>query len=375
MADLSVRPVASRRERKLFLEFLWTLYRGDPNWVPPLRMDQKELVGYARHPFYRRNSVQTFLAFRGQEVCGRIAAILNRDHNERHKEQRGFFGFFECVDDQQVANALFDAARQWFAAQDIHTLRGPVNPSLNYTLGLLIDGFDSPPTFMMTYNPPYYERLVEGYGFRKAQDLYAFWGHISMLPPVAEKLMPVCEQIIAHEGVVLRPLDKRRFMDDVMAFLTIYNRSLTNTWGFVPMSDEEVRHTAKGLRHLMVPELAVGAEIDGRLVGVCFCLPDYNGRIKEIDGRLFPFGFLRLLRNKRAIKRVRVISTNVLPEFQLLGLGLVLLRALVPMASAWELEEAEFSWVLESNSLSRGSLQKGGAKLAKTYRLYDYEGK
>jgi GNAT superfamily N-acetyltransferase len=140
------------------------------------------------------------------------------------------------------------------------------------------------------------------------------------------------------------------------------------------MSDEEVRHTAKGLRYLIVPELAVGAEIDGRMVGACFCLPDYNGRIKQIDGRLFPFGFLRLLRNKRAIKRVRVISTNVLPEFQLMGVGLVLLRGLVPLAMEWGLEEAEFSWVLESNSLSRGSLEKGGAKLAKTYRLYDFEG-
>jgi GNAT superfamily N-acetyltransferase len=375
MADLTVKPVASRRERKQFLQFPWTLYRGDPNWVPPLRMDQKELVGYARHPFYIRNAVQTFLALRGKEVCGRIAAILNRDHNERYREQRGFFGFFECVDDQEVANGLFDAAREWFAAQGVHCLRGPTNPSLNYTLGLLIDGFDSPPTFMMTYNPRYYERLFEGYGFRKTQDLYAFWGHVSMLPPIAEKLTPVVEQIIEHERVVVRPLDRRRFAEDVMSFLSIYNRSLTNTWGFVPMSDAEVRHVAKGLRHLIVPELAIGAEIDGRMIGACFGLPDYNARIKQIDGRLFPFGFLRLLRNKRAIKRIRVISTNVLPEFQRLGVGLVLLRGLVPMALDWGLEEAEFSWVLESNSLSRGSLQKGGAKLAKTYRLYDFEGK
>jgi GNAT superfamily N-acetyltransferase len=375
MADLTVKPVASRRQRKQFLDFPWTLYRDDPNWVPPLRMDQKELVGYTHHPFYIRNTIQTFLAFRGKEVCGRIAAILNRDHNERYREQRGFFGFFDCIDDQEVANGLFDAVRDWFAAQDIHCLRGPTNPSLNYTLGLLIDGFDSPPTFMMTYNPPYYARLVEGYGFRKTQDLYAFWGHADMLPPIAAKLTPVVEQIIEHEKLVLRPLDRRRFMEDVMSFLSIYNRSLTNTWGFVPMSDAEVQHVAKGLRYLIVPELAIGAEIDGRMVGACFGLPDYNGRIKDIDGRLFPFGFLRLLRNKRAIKRIRVISTNVLPEFQRLGVGLALLRGLVPMAMEWGIEEAEFSWVLESNSLSRGSLQKGGAKLTKTYRLYDLDGK
>ena len=156
-------------------------------------------------------------------------------------------------------------------------------------------------------------------------------------------------------------------------FLSIYNRSLVNTWGFVPMSPDEVRHLAGGLRHIIVPEMAIAAEIDGRVVGASFGLPDYNPRIKEIDGRLFPFGFLHLLRNRRAIKRIRLISTNVLPEYQRMGVGLVLMHGLVPKAMEWGLEEAEFSWVLESNSLSYGSLKKGGAKITKTYRLYDWE--
>jgi len=260
--------------------------------------------------------VQTFLAYRSGEVCGRIAAIVNRGHIERYGEKRGFFGFFECCDDQEAANKLFDAARQWLAERGIVSLRGPTNPSLNYELGLLIEGFESPPTFMMTYNPPYYARLVEGYGFHKAQDLYAFWGHIEMLPKVAEKLRPIAEQIIEHMGIRLRPLDRTRFRQDVELFLDIYNRSLMNTWGFVPMSEDEVRHMAGSLKHLMVPELAVGAEINGRLVGAVFGLPDYNPRIREIDGRLFPFGFLRLLRHKERIKRIRAISANVLPEYQ-----------------------------------------------------------
>jgi GNAT superfamily N-acetyltransferase len=225
----------------------------------------------------------------------------------------------------------------------------------------------------MTYNPPYYARLLETYGFRKAQDLYAYWGHVDMLPAVAARLAPVARQIIDHYQVRLRPINKRRFREDVEAFLAIYNSSLVNTWGFVPMSAAEVRHVAAGLRHLIVPELALGAEIDGRLVGAVFGLPDYNPRIRQIDGRLFPFGFLRLLWNKRAIKRVRLISTNVVPEYQRHGLGLVMLHGLVPKAIEWGLQEAEFSWVLESNWLSRGSLEKGGAKRTKTYRLYDLD--
>jgi GNAT superfamily N-acetyltransferase len=277
------------------------------------------------------------------------------------------------VDDQQVANGLFDAVRQWFAERDIHALRGPANPSLNYELGLLIEGFDSPPTFMMTYNPPYYARLIESYGFRKSQDLYAYWGHVDMMPRLLAKFGGVVDQIIEHHGITLRSLDPRHFLQQVEAFLEVYNRSLVNTWGFVPMSREEVRHAAKGLRHLIVPRLAVGAMVEDRLIGTVFCLPDYNPRIKQINGRLFPFAFLRLLLGKRRIKRVRMISTNVIPEYQRLGVGLVLMSALVPKAVEWGIEEAEFSWVLESNLLSKGSLEKGGAQRTKTYRIYDLD--
>jgi GNAT superfamily N-acetyltransferase len=374
MTDLEIQRVASRRQRKQFLQFPWTLYRGDPNWVPHLRSDQIELVGYKPHPFYATNSAQTFIALRGGEVCGRIAAILNQGHNIQYKEKRGFFGFFDCRDDQEAASGLFDAVRQWFAEQGIYKLRGPTNPSLNYEAGLLIDGFDTPPTFMMTYNPPYYERLIENYGFRKAQDLFAFWGHMDMLPAISAKLKPIADQIVERYNVKLRTMDKSRFMEDVKMFLSLYNCSLVNTWGFVPMTSGEVEHMAEGLRFLIVPEMTVAAEIDGQVVGVAFGLPDYNPRIKKIDGRLFPFGFIRLLRNKRAIKKIRMISTNVVPEYQRYGVGLVLMQGLVPKALEWGLQEAEFSWVLESNSLSYGSLKKGGAKIAKTYRIYDIEG-
>jgi GNAT superfamily N-acetyltransferase len=373
MSDLVVIPVASRREKKDFLAFPWSLYRDDPNWIPPLLANIKGLLGYGSHPFYETNEVQTFLACRAGKVCGRIAAIHNQGHIDRYAEQRGFFGFFECIDDQEVADGLFDAVSQWHAQRDIDCLRGPTNPSLNHELGLLIDGFDSPPTFMMTYNPPYYARLIEQYGFHKAQDLYSYWGHVEMLPKIEERLAPITEQIIERYDVKLRTLDTSRFLEDVEMFLGIYNRSLGNTWGFVPMSGAELRHLARELRRLIVPELAVLAEIDGKVIGAVFGLPDFNPRIKKINGRLFPFGFLHLLRNKQRIKKIRMISTNVLPEYQRMGIGLVLLSGLVPLVLKWGVQEAEFSWVLESNSLSRGSLEKGGAKIDKTYRLYDLD--
>ena len=249
MSSLSVVPVVSHKQKKQFLQLPWAIYKGDPLWVPPLRGIQREMVGITHHPFYDENEIQLFIACRGSEVVGRIAAILNHGHNKRYNEKRGFFGFFESVDDQEVASALFETAAAWCAERGMDSLRGPTNPSLNHEVGLLIDGYDKSPTFMMTYNPPYYEKLVEGYGFEKAQDLLSFWGHIDMLPKIHERYGPVSEQIVEHFGLKIRPLNRKRFMEDVMSFLNLYNESLVSTWGFVPMSDGEVRHMAAGLRH------------------------------------------------------------------------------------------------------------------------------
>lgn len=370
MSEINIIEVKNNREKRQVQQLPWSLYKDDPYWIPPLRMDQKELLGYVSCPFYERNTVQTFLAVQKGQPVGRIAAIHNVGHTERYNDGVGFFGFFESIDDTEVATALLQAAEKWLKDRGLTAIRGPVNPSLNHTLGLLIEGFDSSPFFMMTYNPPYYERLMEEAGLRKVQDLYSYWGSVQMLPKISEKLTPLCESIIKRTGVRVRHLNKRRFQQEVETFLHIYNVSLTNTWGFVPMSDAEIKATAFALRFLIVPELAIAVEINDKVVGAAFCLPDYNPRIKAINGHLFPLGFLRLMWNKRSIKKIRILSANVLPEYQMQGLGLVLMDALVPSVLKYGIQEAEFSWVLESNHFSRGSLEKGGAVRTKTYRVY-----
>ncbi len=372
MSNLVVKPVTSRREQHQFIRLPWKFYQGDPNWVPPLLMDHRRLLGYRDHPFYDKSRIRTFLALRDGRPCGRVAAIVNAAHNERAGEKRGFFGFFESVDDQAVADALFDAARDWLVAQGMESLRGPANPSLNYECGLLVDGFHSPPTFMMTYNKPYYGRLIEGWGFRKVQDLYAFWGHVDMVSKLDKKLWFIGNEAKERFHVIVRPMNVKRCREEVEMFLRVYNASLVGTWGFAPLSASEIKVLAAGMKHLIAPELALVAEIDGQPIGACLGLLDYNPRIKAIDGRLFPFGFLRLIWNKRAIKKMRVISINVVPEYQRWGLGVVLLGGLIEPMVKWGIQEVEFSWVLESNALSRGSLEKGGAKLDKTYRMYDF---
>ena len=370
MADLVVRPVDTRSEQKRFIRLPWRIYRDDPCWMPPLIMSQQELLGFRRHPFYERARSRSFLATRGGVDVGRVTAIVNPGHNERHHEQRGFFGFFECDDDRPAARALFGAARDWLHAQGMTAVRGPVNPSLNYECGLLIEGFDTPPFFMMTHNRPWYAGLIEDNGFRRIEDLYAFWGKPSMLSSLDTKLGSMVRGVQERFNVTVRPLDRRRFDDEVRMFLDIYNSSLGGTWGFVPLSASEVKHMAQSLKLLIVPELALVAEVDGKPIGSAFCLLDYNPRIKQINGRLFPFGFLRLLWNKRGIKRMRAISTNVVPEYQAWGVGLVLMAALVKPVLDWGMEEVEFSWVLESNHLSKRSLERGGAIVTKKYRIY-----
>ena len=371
--SIVVQPVSTKAQQNQFVRFPFQLYAGDPYWVPALEQNLRELLGFASHPFPEMNPVQPFLAFKNCQVVGRIAGIIDHGFNSRYHDSKVMFGFFESIPDQTVAHALFESVKRWGAEQGMSSMRGPLNPSLNHETGLLVDGFEKSPTFMMTYNPRYYEELITGYGFEKVQDLYAFWGHVDMLKTLDSKMKFVVEEAQRRFNVHVRPIDKKHFARDVAMFMDIYNKSLPGTWGFVPMTEAELKHAAMGLKHLIVPELSSIAEIDGKPVGVVFALPDYNPWIKAIRGKLFPFGFLRFLfGNRKSIKKVRLISTNVLPEYQKWGLGLVLLNHLIPTITAWKIQEAEFSWVLESNHLSRATLERGGAIREKTYRIFDY---
>ncbi|QDV10874.1 hypothetical protein CA51_07280 [Rosistilla oblonga] len=368
---LKIWPVQSSKDQKQFLSLPWQIYRGDENWIPPIRSHQREMVNFKPHPFYQDAEIQTFLAARGNKVVGRIAALVNHAHNRQFDEQRGFFGFFECEDDQEAATGLFEAAAKWLADKGMDAMRGPVNPSLNYECGLLIDGFDRPPTFMMTYNRPYYPALVESFGLAKVEDLYAYDVELSMLDNLDPKLKFVVEEVARRFEVETRPLSRKNFMSDVRLFLDIYNKSLVNTWGYVPLSEAEIDHQSKQLRMLVTPEMTSIASIKGKPIGACFGLLDYNPLIKKIDGKLFPFGWLRLLLGRRHLKRARLLSTNVLPEYQRWGLGVVTIYRILPDALKFGLTEGELSWVLESNQLSRASIERGGAQITKTYRLYD----
>ncbi|NNE01297.1 MAG: N-acetyltransferase [Pirellulaceae bacterium] len=363
--------VETRSDQNAFLNLEKEIYRGDPNWVPPLWIVRKELVGFKRHPFYDDADRKVFLVRRGDRVVGRVVAIVNHAHNRRYDEKRGFFGFYECHDDVDASNELLATACRWLREQGMTDVRGPANPSLNYEVGTLVEGFDTPPTFLITYNRDYYGGLIEAFGFEKVQDLYCYDASIKQLENLDPKLKFVIDEATRRFKVKCRPISRKNFKTDVRTFLDIYNQSLQRTWGYVPMSESEIEHQAAGLKHLIVPELTSIAEIDGRPVGAGFGLLDFNVIIKQINGKLLPFGWLKLLTGKKKIERLRLISTNVLPEYQKWGLGLVTLARIMPDAIAHNIQVGEFSWVLESNSLSRGTIERGGAIRTKVQRIYD----
>lgn len=369
--SLLVRPCSTAADRRDFFQIARDIYRDDPNWVPPLWRVQEELVGFRKHPFYETNRCQAFIAQDNGKTVGRIVAIHNQGHNDRYHDKLGFFGFFECIDDVEVCKKLVEAAAIWLRDRGLTDVRGPVNPSLNYDCGLLIEGFDTPPTFMIPYNRDYYQRLLVAAGFAKVQDLFSYDADMSMLETLDPKLAFVIEEATKRFGVVCRPIDKKRLASDVRTFLNIYNESLQNTWGYVPMSTGEVNHQAQGLRMLLVPKLTSIAEINGRPVGAGFGLLDFNPIIKKINGKLFPFGWFHLLYGRKKLTRLRLISTNVLPEYQKWGLGLVTLSRILPDAIEYGVRVGEFSWVLESNSLSRNTIERAGGRRTKVLRIYD----
>jgi len=368
---IDVRAVTSWRDRRRFQRLPWTIYANDPNWVPPILSQERLLLGWGRHPFFDHAEMVTFLAERGGEVAGRIAVFVNEIHNAKYDEKRGFFGFFECVDDLAVAHALFDAGRAWLLQRGMTAWRGPVNPSLNYTCGLLIDGFTSPPVFLTTYNPRYYAALIEACGFAKAQDLYAYEMDVALLAQLVDRYKPAVMSALDGDDLVVRRFDRSRFAAEIRTFLDTYNRALDGTWGFTPLQPSEAKHIAAELGHIIAPEFAAFAMVDGKTVGAVLALLDYNQIIRKLGGRLLPFGIFRLMWGRRRINVARAMAVTMVPPYQTSGFAVVLLDRLVEAAKPWGLKGWEFSWVLESNHNSRGTLRRAGTKLTKTWRIYD----
>jgi GNAT superfamily N-acetyltransferase len=353
-----------------FIRFPWKVYRGNPNWVPPLVREMKFILS-DKNPFFRHAEAAFFLARKNREAVGRIAAIIDRNHINVHNEQVGFFGFFECLPDPAVAGELVDKALSWLRERNINVMLGPMNPSTNDECGFLLDGFDSAPMIMMPYTPPYYLDLMEQCGFSKAKDLFAYISIINEVS-VVERLERLSKTVHKRiPGLTVRPARMNAFDQELAIIKDIYNSAWNKNWGFVPMTDEEMNSLAKRLKPVIVPELFIIAEVDGRPAAFFVMLPDYNQVIKKINGRLLPFGIIKFLWYARKITDIRGITLGVKEEFRKKGIEGLLYLESFRAAKAKGYQRAEMSWVLEDNTLMQKGCELMGGKLYKKYRLFE----
>ncbi|MDD5088562.1 MAG: N-acetyltransferase [bacterium] len=343
----------------------------DPVWIPPLLIDQKSRFS-RKNPFYDHGEVEPILArdTGTGRIVGRVCAVVNRAHNEFHKDRVGFFGFFECVDSAAVARALLDHAGRFLMERGFTVMRGPANFSVNDEIGMLIEGFDTPPVIMMTHNPPYYNRLMEECGFVKAMDLLGYELHQG---EISERLLNVGEKLLARLKLRVRTIDTKHFWRDVRHLCDVYNSAWAANWGFVPMTEGELKAMADSLRLIYDPRMVFFAETeDGRPVGFSLMLPDINVILKHIsDGRLLPTGIFKLLLGRRRIHRARVLLMGVDPAFRGRGLDAAFYYLSYKRGTEAGYHWAEFSWILENNRPMNDALLAIGAKPYKKWRMWE----
>ncbi|HKD19151.1 MAG TPA: N-acetyltransferase, partial [Thermoanaerobaculia bacterium] len=350
------------------------LYAADPHWVAPLRDDLAK-VFKDENPFFRHGELQLFVARRDGKDVGRIAAILDRNHNDFHGEKASFFGYFESENDPAVAKVLLEAAAVWGRERKMTVMRGPTNPTLNDEAGLLVDGFDSSPVLMMTYNPKSYIALIEGQGFRKAKDLLAYWFPLEEKP--LARLSRVADRFRKRASdIVVRNVTKGSLEKDLVKIREVYNEAWEKNWGFVPMTPEEMDFMAKRMKPLLVPELLWLGEArkpDGTLEPIAFMLmlPDYNVAMKPLKGRLLPFGWLKFLLGTKKIKTVRVLTLGIKIPYRMSGIQAIMMADSLRFLLSKGYTGAEVSWLLEDNELVIGSVRLWGGQLYKTYRIYE----
>jgi GNAT superfamily N-acetyltransferase len=360
-------PAASGPERRRFIRYPFARYSNDPNWVPPLLVAEREQFD-RKNPFFEHARVELFLAYRAGEVVGRVAAIDDHRHNDTHHDNLAFFGFFEAAD-EDAARALFARVEGWALALGRRAVRGPVNPSLNHSAGLLIDAFDSDPFVMMPYNPPEYPRYVESAGYAKVKDLYAWLFErgedITRLGRLAARVRK------RHANLEIRPVDMRRWDEELERFKHLYNRSWERNWGFVRYTDAEFARLARDFKSILDPDLVALAEVDGELAGMTVVLPDANQVFKRMGGRLLPFGIFHFLNRKRIVDQLRLPILGVAPEHRNKGFELAMIHELYERAISKGYKRCECSWTLEDNGPMNHVIEAGGARRYKTYRIYE----
>jgi GNAT superfamily N-acetyltransferase len=355
-----------------FIRLPWQLYRGSPNWVPPLISERKRHLDRKRNPFFEHAEAEYFIAWRDGKPVGRITAQVDHRFNEFRRNEWGLFGFFESERDPVVAKALLDAAERWLRERGRDRMLGPLDFSTNHECGLLVEGHELMPQILENWHHPYYRGLLEGQGLVKAMDLYK-WEIMTadrgqMLPIIDE----LADRLEPEHGIRLRRMRKRNFEAEIRAFMEIYNEAWSKNWGFVPLTDHELKHMAKELKPVLDENFACVAETpDGEVAGVSLSLPDYNQVLAVLNGRLLPLGWIKALRQRSKIDEIRVFALGVKPEYQHTGVAAALYRDVWDNCQTHAMRRAETGWILEVNKPMNRAMEALTGRIIKRYRLYE----
>jgi GNAT superfamily N-acetyltransferase len=372
MSQVKVSRAISSGERDAFIKFPWRIYRNDPAWVPPLILERKAFLNRKTHPFYQHGDTALFLARRDGEIVGRIMASDDSNYNALHETSVGCFGLFDCIDDREVAAALFDAAANWLRARGRTEVMGPIDYSTNYVCGLLIDGFQHPPMLLTAHNPPYYAPLIEACGFAKVKDWFAWW--FDDFPEPAQRLRKIASARAGKFRVSIRHINLRDMTAEAKRIRAVYNQAWQKNWGFVPFSEAEADHMIKEMKPLIVPEGILIAEAGDKPVGFLIGIPDINVALRHVNGRLtrfgLPTGLLRLLYWRRRVRTGRLVALGVIEEYRRAGVAELLVLQFMEEAYKRGFS-GELSMTLEDNVMVNRFIESMGAKKYKTYRIYN----
>lgn len=376
-AAIKVAALRGSGDRRRFVDFPYQLHRDDPNWIPPLRRDIQMLLDRRRNPFFDHGEAEFWLAWRDGKPVGRISAQVNRLHLETHRDETGNFGMLEAVDDPAVFAVLLQTAESWLRERGMRRVVGPYNLSMNDEIGVLVSGFDSPPMVGMPHAPRYYGERLDEAGYSKAKDLHAL--RVSVGELVTEHLDNVeriTEQLRTAGRIGQRFLDPKRFAEEMRLALEIYNDAWTENWGFLPVGEREAKALIDQLAPILPPQGVIFGLADGEPAAMLVALPDLNEFLADLDGRLFPFGWAKLLWRLRfrKPKAARIILAGVRRRYRSSAVSMALVTlmmgTLLKVGQERDVEMVEMSWILEDNKASLDGCLAIGARLAKLYRIY-----
>jgi hypothetical protein len=372
-------PADPKRDKKLlrdFVDLVDEVYEGDPAYVRPLDMEMEDRLDRAKNPFYEHAEVAAWVAYKDGERAGRVTAQVCRQHLDRYKDDAGFFGFLDTVNDPEVAAALLDKAASWVKARGMKKLRGPLSFSINDETGVLVDGFDTPPMVMMPHHRPYQSKLIEHAGFTKLKDFYAWDYEVGVVPPRAQKAH---DEISAMPEITARPVDPSRVREDIGTIMSIFNDAWSDNWGFVPLTEKELEKLAEDTKILLMPELTRIVFIDGEAAAVMMALPNLNEAIADLRGKIFPFGFAKLLwRLKvKGPATARLVILGIRKKWRHVrryaALSAYLYVEVNRAAHLLGVRRGELSWTVEDNAPINVAIKMMGGKVYKTYRVYERE--